>query len=234
MSRRASTALAIALTVVPVAGTSEGLRDQPRAIDLFAQVSGYADLAPDRFGEPAAPAPNELGTVLLSRIFRTVCLGLENGMALEAVMPPGFSAEMASEHYWGDAEDAPNLPNLGTVLSVTGFIDTDEAAGHPWITIRPHPDGTDCKIDWKIPGTLQDQTMANMADVLVGWLPYEYALVSADRPFLGQDPSWSNSVLWDRPCGDRWCSMSTLYGLGRGEVQISTVINLTDIQGERP
>ncbi len=219
------------MLLAPLPAGAEGVRDTPRAVDVFAGLSGYADLPPDRYGTPADPAPGELGLLLVSRILRNVCLGIEAGQGIAAVTPEGFAPHSAAFWLMGDATPKQGGP---VVLSSTGEIALDEDDGHPAIELRPAPSGMTCRVNWRIPGELDDATKLRLGEIVTDWLPWEYALVAAGRPERMRDPAIPILVEWDRPCGDRWCAMTALYHPRTGDVTLTTTLDITDVEGNRP
>lgn len=217
--------------VLPLGAAADGVRDTPRALEVFAAVSGYSDISDGRYGTPAAPAPSELGVIMVSRMFRNVCLGIEAGASLETVLPAGFSIH--SSAFWLMGDDTPRTGGP-LVLSSTGDIAQDEDDGHPSIELRPDAGGMICRINWRMPEALGQAQQAAISDLIATWVPWEYALVAAARPEPAGDPSMSRLLEWDRPCGDRWCAMSALFSLGRGDISLSTTLDITDIEGDRP
>jgi hypothetical protein len=219
--------------VLPTTAVAQGVHDRPRALDIFTGLAelGYSDLAPDRYGTPANPVPNELGMLLVSRMFRTVCLGLESGAPLDAVMPDGFDNHTLS--FWLMGDDTPREGGP-IILSSTGDIATDEDDGHPYVELSPDAGGMTCRVSWRIPGPLETTTQSNIAELIATWLPWEYALVDAARPEVATDPGMSRLIEWDRPCGERWCEMTALFSLGSGDVSLTTTLNITGIEGTRP
>jgi len=208
------------------------VRDQPRSIEVLACVSGYETFSPDRFGTLASPRPNELGFLLLLRMFRNVCLGLERGETLDAVMPEGFAAYHSSPYYFGDP-DATRHGNT-TVLSSTGDIDKDEEGGIPVFWLEPGIGGMTCRVEWRIVEEMSPESRQGIAGLLAHWVPWELALVRAERPLLLGQPALSDFMEWDRPCQGRWCPATAYFDLSRGEVTMRMILNITDIEGERP
>ncbi len=202
----------------------------PRAVAIFASLQGYDDLTADRFGTPAAPAPHELGLVMISRMFRNTCLGLERGAALVDVMPPGFTAYEDLAYLMGTA---PTGEPGAMLLSPTGDIDLDAAMGHPTLRIAPSPRGMTCRIEWQQVAPPATDRQAGMAGFLVHWLPYEFAMVRA-TPSRAMDAQLLDYLEWDRPCADKWCPVTLNYALERGFLNLETRLNITDIEGARP
>ncbi|ABD55889.1 hypothetical protein [Jannaschia sp. CCS1] len=239
--KRAVLCLIVALCV-PVAaiaqsgftfGASPGLRDTPRALELFDDIQGYADLAPERHGTVDQPLQTELGTHLLLRAFRNVCLGIEQGRALADVMPGDFAPYVTLPYSFGDIEEPDYGPGR-RVLSSTGSIDTDEDEGRPFIWLAPDPAGLSCRIEWHIDGNLPEARQHAIASYLDNWVPWQFALVHGSRPVLGTAPMPSHVSEWDRPCGDRWCPLVILYSFVGGQISVETVLNITDIEGDLP
>lgn len=191
---------------------------QPRAIDIFAEHTGYDLLDTGRFGTPAEPAATEFGAFMVVRMFRTVCVGLEQGKSLDAVMPPGFDAYPESVYIWG--EEDPLF--RGTVLSTTGSVDQDEAGGHPWITLLPRSDGITCKLEWQLASAPDAEQQKSMARVFNRWFPWELALVRASKPSLSHEPSVIDFREWDRPCKGSWCPTIATYRLADGYIWLET------------
>lgn len=220
----------LALGLLPLPAAAQGISEVPRAAVIFERVTGYDDISEERSGPLTRPFSNELGIWSVMRLFRNVCIGIERGEPLDVVLPPGFAAFDQSEYYWGNPVPAASGR---LVLSPTGSIDEDETAGHPALWISPRPTGTECRVEWRA-GEMPDETQGYMAALLNTWLPYGHAAAIASRPWLGPDFNRSDFIEWDRPCGDRWCPLTTLYALDDGEIQIATILNITDIGGARP
>jgi hypothetical protein len=226
-------ALAAACLAMPVAshGQERSVRDQPRSFEVFGGVSGYETFSPDRFGTLASSRPNELGFLLVLRMFRNVCLGLERGETLDAVMPEDFSAYHFSSYYFG-----PDATRRGdtTVLSSTGDIEKDEDGGNPAIWLEPDTGGMNCKVEWRIAEEVSPESRQAIAGLLAQWVPWELALVRADRPLHFGQPNLSDAIEWDRPCQGRWCPATAYYNLSRGNVTMRMTLNITDTEGVRP
>lgn len=206
--------------------------DQPRAVDLFSRDLGYEYLAqPDRYGTVTDPFRNELGLHLLVETFRNVCFGLERGDALEAALPPGYSAYGQNAYYFAD-EDAEEIGNI--VLSPTGDIDVDEENGHPTFWLRPGTLGMNCRIEWTFEADLPDATQDAMAFYLEEWLPLAFALVPADRHELATGRPLYAFAEWDRYCLGRWCPMTVNIRLGTATVILETTLNITGFEGTAP
>lgn len=217
----------LALAAAPATSQSFGLSaptDRPRAEALFADVTGYDDLLAqvDRYGTVRDPARTELGLVLILRMFRTTCLGLEAGLAPPDILPPGMSAYDEGRYIFGEQRDASGGP---VVLSSTGDIDADEGEGHPTIHLGARDFGTTCRIEWTLPGGAPEDRMAGMATFLARWVPYELALAPADRPVMTPDPEPRGYHAWDRPCGARWCPVILSYDLPAGRISLETTLN---------
>ena len=227
-------ALAAACLAMPVAshGQERSDCDQPRSIEVFGCVSGYEMFSPDRFGTLASPRPNTLGFSLVLRMFRNVCLGLERGETLDAVMPEGFAAYHSSPYYWGD----PDARRHGdkTVLSSTGNIEKDEDGGNPAIWLEPETGGMTCKVEWRIAEEMSPDNQQFIARRLAQWMPWAFALVRATNPEDLDQSALTNFIEWDRPCQGRWCPVTAIYTLSSGEVTIQMILNITDIEGVRP
>lgn len=223
---------ALALIFALAAGTASAeIREAPRAMAIFADQGGYADLTVERHGTPASPLENELGLVLVLRMFRNVCLGIEAGRSLNAVAPEGFDTYTFAFHGLGVEGGDPDGP---LVLSSTGDIVIDEEGGHPAISIRPDAAGAVCTLIWNPSGNMSAVSRTSMAQLLSDWLPYSFALVRASRADLVAETPLNNYIEWDRPCFGAWCGMSVIYDLDRGYVSISTTLNVTGIEGTRP
>ena len=194
----------------------------PRAAEIFAGVTGYADLGADRVGTPARPVPGEMGALLLLRMFRNTCLGLESGASLDAAMPEGFAAYAASPYSLGGSEPAVDGR---MVLSATGSIDIDETEGHPVIWLRPNGERTICQVEWRLAEGFPSDRHDVMALLLTQWLPWEFALVRATPPALQPGAPVFDVVEWDRPCGGAWCPMTVLYDLPGGSISLETTLS---------
>lgn len=214
-----------------LADPASGPLDQPRAMTLFASAQGYDDLPEARHGTLMAPDQNELGLLLVFRMFRNVCLGLENGASLAEVLPDPFVGYDQSSYFFAE----PVAPQGGSIAaSPTGDVDLDEGNGHPVFWIKPDAAGMTCKIEWYFDPDLPDSTVAAMADLLDTWLPFGLALARASRPLPQLDPAMPDLTEWDRPCNDRWCRLDVLRDLGRGFVSIETLLDRTTPEGDRP
>ncbi|MDU8926055.1 hypothetical protein RXV86_01520 [Alisedimentitalea sp. MJ-SS2] len=226
-------ALAAACLTLPgtVLGQEGGLRDQPRSFEIFAHATDYEGFSSERHGTLANPQPNELGFLLVLRMFRTVCLGLERGAALDAVVPPGFSAHHSAPYYFG-----PDAARRGDklVLSATGDVEKDEDGGHPAIWLEPRTGGMECALDWRIAADMSPDSQRAIATLLARWVPWEMALLPASRPQLLEQPALSDAIEWDRPCMGRWCPTSAFFSLSRGDISLRTILNITAIEGTRP
>ncbi len=238
MLRGLAPALVLALAV-PAHGQSSfefgsagpGPEPHPRAAEIFADVQGYADLSTDRHGTVAQPVSHELGLILILRMFRNVCLGLERGAPLDDVMPPGFAAYAQSPYLFGEIQPATDGPQ---VLSPTGSIDADEDNGHPTIWLSPGETRMNCRLEWRAAAAFPEDRQTGMALFLDDWLPYTLSLVRASRPALVSPPSPFDATEWDRPCGDRWCPVTVIFDLPDGFVSLETRLNITDIESVRP
>lgn len=228
-------ALTAACLFMPVAshGQERGVRDQPRSLEVFGDASGYEMFSPGRVGTLANPRPSELGFSLVLRMFRNVCLEVERGEALDAVMPDGFAAYHSTPYTFG-----PDETRIGvtTVLSSTGDIDKDEDGGHPAIWLAPRTGGMTCTVEWTIMEEMSAISREAIAQIIAQWVPWELALVPASRPVIGDQSSLSDGIDWDRPCQGRWCPARIIYFLSRGDQRVSMemTLNITDIEGERP
>ena len=222
-------ALLAALVALPGAGGAQ--ETGPRALALFAPARGYDDLPPERFGPPSAPVANELGLVLMLRMFRNVCLGLERGDTLQEVMPPDFDAYNMVAYMQIVGGDSGSR---ALVLSPTGDVDADEAAGTPTFTLLPTGDRFSCTLERQLTEDLPDDRQAGMAMFFENWLPYALALVRASRPHLGPEPLLFDAAEWDRPCGDGWCPLQVIYDLPGGYVSLTTTIDIATIAGDLP
>ena len=230
MTRFLTTALALALPLVAAAqGTGDlgagppAPAEAPRTASLLDNVTGYADLMPDFYGTPDAPKPNDLGMLMVMRIFQNVCLGLERGVPLEQAMPPGFTGYHRSNYMFGDGSRDP----VGAaVLSATGDIDADETNGHPTVWIAPNKGSVTCRAEWRVPGDIPDDTQQAMAIVLEDWFPFIFALVRVSRPLMTGAPTVNDAVDWDRPCGDLWCPVRTIFQGDRGYFSVETRLNI--------
>ena len=225
------TRLLPALLLLPVTALAQTSppADMPRAHGFAAPPAGYADIRPDAHGTPADPAPTEMGALLVMRMFQTVCLGLERGESLDAVTAEGFAAYAASPYYFADIEPA-EMGDL--VLSPTGDIDADEAAGHPTIALMEVDTGMDCRIEWSPVGETRLDAVPELVEV---WLPWDLALIRASRPTLGVSPT-TDLVEWDRPCNGRWCRLDASYAIdgSHPRLALSTTLDITAIGGDRP
>jgi len=207
------------------------VRDQPRSIEIFGCVSGYETFSPERFGTLANPRPNEFGFLLVLRMLRNVCLGLERGEKLVTVMPDGFAAHNFSTYFFGP--DATLRGDM-TVLSSTGDIEKDEDGRHPAITLEPLTGGMTCTVEWQIAEEMSPESRQAIAGLLAHWVPWELALVRATKPLALGQPALSDAIEWDRPCQGRWCPTMAFYDLSRGKVTMQLILNITDIEGVRP
>ena len=203
----------------------------PRAWLTFDALRGYDDLPPERHGTPAQPDPSELGMLLVMRMFRNVCLGLERGAALDSVMPPGFAAHASGPYLFG--ADAPAGSNT-RILSATGSAERDETEGRPTVSLRPARTGMSCAIEWYVPQGMEPNHAQALALVVRDWLPYRMALVRASPPALSAAPPPSDVIEWDRPCADAWCPVTAIYTLSDILVRLETRLTITDIGGNRP
>lgn len=227
MKRFATFTLAV---LAPLACSAQPT-EMPRAWHSFAAVEGYDDLSPDRFGTPAYPAPSEMGMALVQRMFRNVCLALERGDTLDAVMPPGFAAYGLGPYMLGTADSGTDGIRI---LSSTGEIALDEDGGHPAIWLRPADTGMTCAIEWTMAEPMPPERHAGFALLLRDWLPYAFAMVRASRPVLAAELAPSDLLEWDRPCLDGWCPVTANYMLQQGYVRLETRLGITEIGGERP
>lgn len=214
-------------------GQAPGLRDTPRAIEIFSNVAGYAEFTAERHGTPLRPLATGLGTDLLMRMFRNICLGIERGAALDDVMPDGFAPYASLPYTLGDVT-APDLTPGNRVLSVTGSIDADEDNHHPFIWLDPEATGMTCRLEWHPGDDVPEDHQNTIAQFFDVWVPWQFALVHASRPFFGGPQALTNATEWDRPCSDRWCPMTITYSFPDGWISIDTTLNITDIQGSRP
>ncbi len=214
-------------------GSGPALRDTPRALEVFAGVQGYDDLLPDLYGTVSQPVPTELGALMVLRMFRNVCLGLEQGAALADITPNGFAPYVTLPFSFGDLAE-PDYGSGSRVLSFTGSIDADEDNGHPFIWLRPEETGMTCRVEWHPGPDVPEDRQHAMADMLNQWAPWQFALIHASRPNLASDPPPSDVTEWDRPCGDRWCPVVILYSFSGGQISIETALNITDIEGDHP
>ncbi len=229
-----SAALAATAFALPRAALAQdqGVRDHPRALEIFADVSGYTDLAADRYGVPASPRSNDLGFLLVLRMFQTVCLGLEQGADLDAVMPDGFASYHGLPYYFADPDAVPRGDTI--VLSSTGDIDQDEAGGHPAIWLDPAATGMTCRLEWQMVEIPTPETQEIIVGILTRWMPWQLALVPASRPILSPETAQSDAIDWDRPCQDRWCPVRAYWSLQYGDLHMELTLNITGIGGERP
>jgi hypothetical protein len=227
-------AMVAACMALPLAshGQERSVRDQPRSIEIFDGVSGYETFSPDRFGTLASPRPNELGFLLVLRMFHNVCLGLERGETLDSVMPEGFAAYHSSPYYFGDPDAARHGDT--TVLSSTGDIEKDEDGGSPAIWLEPGSGGMNCKVEWRIAEEMSPESRLGIAGLLAHWVPWELALVRASPPQDMGQPELIDFIEWDRPCQGRWCPAAAIYTLSRDEVIMWMTLNVTDIEGASP
>ena len=224
-------ALAAVCLASPVAAQEHNVRDQPRSFEVFDSATGYATFSPERFGTLASPRADELGFLLVLRMFRNVCLGLERGETLNAVMPDGFAAYHSSTYHFG-----PDATRRGTasVLSPTGDIAQDEDGANPAIWLEPGAGGMICSVKWRIAEEMSPESRQAIAGLLAQWVPWELALVRASRPPLQEQSALSDAIEWDRPCRGRWCPATAFYNLSRGDVSLQMTLNITDIEGVRP
>ncbi len=225
------TGLTALLLLLPLAASGQGIADAPRAVQMFAPVQGYADLTEDRFGTPAAPFSTELGLVLVSRMFRNTCLGIERGEALDDAMPPGFAAYESNAFFMG-LEPTGDMDRMA--LSASGDIDTVDANGHPIIELSAHATGMSCRLEWQMKEPPAADRQDGMAVYMEHWLPFEFALVRVERPSMSATPQITSFAEWDRPCGTRWCKMTAIHNMSRGEVILETTLNITSIGGTTP
>ncbi|MBF9035085.1 hypothetical protein HKCCE2091_12635 [Rhodobacterales bacterium HKCCE2091] len=207
--------------------------DRPRLATILDFPLGYDDMADaGRFGTVAAPGQNELGLTLVLRMFANVCVGLEEGAPLAAVLPDGFAAYDQSDYLFGTATPATDSPY---VLSPTGNIDADETGGHPTFWLRDSGTGMGCQLEWRFaPDDLPEAQRSTMAAVVREWLPYQMALVRASRPELSPSPPLFGLQEWDRPCGDRWCPMTAHYDMRDLYLTLDTKLDITAPEGPRP
>ena len=204
--------------------------DSARARGFDAPPSGYADIRPDDHGTPADPAPTELGALLVMRMFQTVCLGLERRAELGAVLPRGFAAFAAGPYLFAEAVPAADGD---LVLSPTGNIDADEAAGHPTVLLTVAETGMDCRVEWLPRG--EATRLDAIPGLVQAWFPWELALIRVSRPPVAAWPM-TDLVEWDRPCNGRWCRVEASYALegARPRLSLSTTLDITGIGGKRP
>jgi hypothetical protein len=226
-------ALAAAFLAMPVEshGQEHAVRDHPRSFEVFGDVSGYETFSPERFGTLASPRANELGFLLVLRMFRNVCLGLERGEALDAIMPADFAAYHSSPYFFGP--DATRRGNT-TVLSSTGDIEKDEDGGKPSIWLEPGAGGMTCTVEWRIAEEMSPESRQAIAGLISQWAPWELALVPASRPLPPDQSALSDAIEWDRPCQGRWCPATASYNLPGGELTMRMTLNIADIGGQRP
>lgn len=207
--------------------------DTPRVFAFYDGIEGYDEFAAERFGAPDKPRADELGTLLILRMFRNVCFGIEAGAALDDVMPPLFSAYPSLSYEFGEGP-AEAVPGDPVVLSSTGDAIEDEDGGHPAISLSPNENGMTCTIRWRfVDGSDVDNAMA-MASVLSDWMPYSFSLIPATRPQMGLPASPLGFGDWDRPCLDRYCPVTVIYDFPDGFNSIETTLNITGIGGGRP
>ena len=206
------------------------VRDEPRSFEVFERFPGYELFSADRHGPMVKPHANELGFSLVLRMFRTVCLAVEQGEDPKDVAPEGYSVHNFNTYFFG-----PGTPPSGekVALSSTGDIEMDEDDGLPSIWFEPRSTGMICGIDWPAKDMTPDSQQA-IAGLILHWLPWELALVRASRPMTLYEPPLSDAIEWDRPCGNRWCPLSAFYSLSRGEVFMRMTLNITEIAGPRP
>ena len=231
--RTVSLVLALLLPLAAAAQTASAppLPERPRALALFDGLRGYADFPPDRTGTPAQPHANELGFSLVIRMFRTVCMDLEDGAPLDGAMPDGFAPYPMAVYYWGpDAEPKGDI----VVLSSTGSIDRDEAEGRPAFWLTPSSSGMGCQVEWTIASELSPSSQSTMVEMIEHWLPWRMALVRADRPNLVPEPAPFGLIEWDRPCGNGWCAVTARYDLPGGTLALDTKLAIADFGGARP
>lgn len=225
--------LAPVCLLLPLASEAEdrSVRDQPRSVEVFELFSGYDMFTPDRHGTPDNPRPNELGFTLVLRMFRNVCLALEQGQSLEEVLPEGFAAYNFTPYFFGpDAEPRGDT----TVLSSTGDVEKDEDGGGPAFFLEPAAAGMTCGIDWRIAEEMTPESQRAIAGLLAHWMPWELALVRASRPAGFGMPALNDAIEWDRPCQGRWCPTWAYFSLGSGDVSMRMTLDITGIEGDRP
>ncbi|MBS8227655.1 hypothetical protein [Vannielia litorea] len=208
-------ALALWLALAPAAAAQE-ITETPRMLETTAGIAGYEDLQPERFGTPATPRPDEMGAILLLRIFRNTCLAAEAGAPPEAVLPSGFAAYGARAYLFGTP--GPRTPT--TYLSATGDILRDEEEGHPSIAL-----GESCRIDWRLPTPPGEETARHMRYILTEHFPYIFALTRASRPEPSQPPGIATFIEWDRPCHGQWCPTSLIFDPSGGQITLTTRLN---------
>ncbi|MGR3796138.1 hypothetical protein [Vannielia sp. SX4] len=209
-------ALALWLALFPVAAAAQAITDTPRMLEAAAGLSGYADLQPERFGTPAAPHPNEMGAVLLLRMFRNTCLASEAGAPVEDVLPPGFAAYDSGPYLFG----TPDRSTGTTYLSATGDVVRDEEEGHPSIALSGS-----CRVEWRLPAPIGEEPARRLRYILAEHFPYVFALTRASRPEVTSPPGISTFIEWDRPCGGQWCPTSLIFDPKSGLIILTTRLN---------
>lgn len=228
-----SACLAACVLAVPAIAPAQEptVRDAPRSFEVFSRAPGYETSPPDQFGTPAEPFPNELGFWLVVQMMRSVCLGIEEGAAAEAVLPDQFAAYSFAPYFFG-----PDAPPRGdkVVLSSTGDIELDEAGARPAIWLEPAPGGMTCKIEWRVGEALSPESQMAIANLITKWMPWALAFVPASRPITTDNPATSDGIEWDRPCQDRWCPATAFYNLPSGDITLQMTLNITGIGAGPP
>jgi hypothetical protein len=207
------------------------VRDTPRSVEVFARSPDYTTFSADRYGTPGTPFADELGFWLVVQMFRSVCLGIETGASVDAVLPEGFSAHNFAPYFFG-----PDTPPNGdvVVLSSTGDIELDEDGGHPAIWLEPDPAGMTCKAAWILAEPLSPESQTAIANLITQWMPWALTLVPASRPTASNEHAINDGIEWDRPCQDKWCPATAFYSLPSGNITLQMTLNITGIEGERP
>lgn len=219
-------ALALGLALGPaLPAPAQAIGEVPRMLGATAGIRGYDDLPPDRFGTPAAPRPDALGVVLLLRMFRNTCLGLEAGRPLAAAMPPGFSAHGSGAYLFGQ----PGSADTTIYLSSTGDVARDEDEGHPAIALRGGAEGVTCRIEWRMPAPLDTVGQEAVAHLLGEHFPYLFALVRYSRPVPDALAGPGTLIEWDRPCRGAWCPTSVIHALSDGQIVLTTRLNIEGV-----
>ena len=233
LDRHARMLVLLVVTVLPTTLSAQmgPLQDRPRSLALFSGIASIYPMDPARFGTAANPKPNELGFLIVLRLFRDVCLRLERGVELDIVMPREFSSHAFSAYYFG-ADAAPRGPNL--VLSATGDIDADESNGHPVIWLEPSSQGMICKVEWHMSQDPGQDVVEAISGLILHWVPWELSLIPGEKPSAMNQSAAEGLGSWDRPCQDRWCPVSVLYAPRQTLVSLSTRLNITDIGGVAP
>lgn len=209
-------ALALCMALVPAAAAAQEISHSQRILEAAAGIAGYEDLQPERFGTASTPRPDEMGAVLLLRIFRNTCIAAEAGAPPEAVMPPGFAAYGSGAYLFG----TPGPATGTTYLSATGDVERDEEEGHPSIAL-----GGSCRVEWHFPAPAGEDAERRFRYILFEHFPYAFALTRVSRPDPVTPPGMATVVEWDRPCRGKWCPTSLIFDPRGGSVVLTTRLN---------